>query len=115
MTRPIPGYVRPVEIVCFVCGGAVAVESRGRIPEGHAGCMQLRRDLTRLSATLDTVAEDRTPPELGKLSALISSELQQLRNSWVNRYANPARRAAAAADPRQPRLIGASRGKHGKE
>jgi hypothetical protein len=76
--------------------------------------MQLRRDLTRLSATLDIVAEDRTPAELGKLSALISSELQQLRNTWVNRYANPARRAAAVPDSRQPRLLGASRGNNGK-
>lgn len=91
------------------------VDAKGRIPEGHPSCMQLRRDLSRLSATMDGLAEGHSSAELAQLSNLISSELQQLRNSWINRYANPARRAAAVADPRQPRLIGASGGKRGNK
>jgi hypothetical protein len=88
----------------------VQVDSKGRIPEGHATCMQLRRDLSRLSATLDGLAEGHTAAELSQLSALISSELQQIRNAWINRYANPARRAAAVANPKQPRLLGGNNG-----
>lgn len=92
MPRPKPGYTRPTSVPCMVCTGDVQVLPVGNVPEGHAACMQLRRDLARLIGALEPVAQDRSPKELRLIASFLASELQGIRNSFVNKHANPAKK-----------------------
>ena len=94
MPRAVKSYARPTVILCLVCGGDVAVAPVGTIPEGHARCMLVRRDLHRLQGDIDLSVEGRNSAELKGLADYLAAELQQIRNSFVNTYANPARRKA---------------------
>lgn len=96
MPRPRPGYVRPSSVRCIICDGPVEVAPVGRIPDGHAACIQFAQDCARVFASVEEALHGRTPDEVRALHRYWSGRITSDGNTLWNRYDNPARRAAAA-------------------